>query len=328
MINQKTVLVTGATGLLGRQILQQLKLRNYKIYAVRRPDSIIPSESEKICWIEIQSTTDNIFDQVPVEIDYLIHAGAMVSYKKSDKGRIFQINTDWSGRLAQDALKEQVEKFIFISSVAALGKNTKNNFIDENTPASRDEFRTNYGESKRQAEKLLWKVSEQGLPIIIFNPSVIIGPAKRYQSSAQLFAYVSDGKPFFTRGLINYVDVRDVAEHVVASLESKTVNEQFILNGGSISYRDFFKVIAKQLKVNAPKLGVPKFMVILGAFLENIISKLKGKPATLTMETARMAGNKNIYSAEKAEKAFGLKRRSLEHSVEWTVVEMQKTNEL
>ncbi|HET8858603.1 NAD-dependent epimerase/dehydratase family protein [Marivirga sp.] len=328
MTKQKTVLVTGATGLLGKQVLQLLVTQDYKIYAVKRTYSIIPLESEKINWVLINSFEDNLFEQIPIAIDFVIHAAALVSYKKSDKEKIFQINTRWTTKFAQHASEARVEKFIFISSISALAKNSKDNLIDETTPKSEKEFLSNYGKSKRKAEEKLWELSKNGLPILIFNPSVIIGPAKRYQSSAQLFGYVSDQKPFYTKGVINYIDVRDVANIIVGSLENKIVNEQFVLNAGSISYRDFFKAIAKQLNVRAPYVGVPKFMVIFGAIIENIVSKLSGKPATLTMETARMAGNDKIFNVEKSNNIFNPRYKNLDHSIEWTVKEMQKKGEL
>jgi nucleoside-diphosphate-sugar epimerase len=327
-MKEKTVLLTGSTGLLGIQVLKQLISQDYKIYAVKRVSSIIPIISEKIEWIEIRSLDDNLFRLIPDKVDYIIHAGAMVSYKKSDKANINQINAEWTSKLATDALEAGTKKFIFISSISALGKSSPDNFIDENTPKSEDDFLSNYGESKRKAEEILWKLSNQGLPIIILNPSVIIGPAKRYQSSAQLFGYVSDQKPFYTRGLINYIDARDVAEIIVQSLENEISNEQFVLNAGSISYHTFFKTIADQLKVKAPTIGVPKFMVILGAVLENIWSNISGKPATLTMETAKMAGNKKIYNADKSNNIFKLSYKTLDEAIEWTINEMQKKGEL
>jgi deoxyinosine 3'endonuclease (endonuclease V) len=82
------------------------------------------------------------------------------------------------------------------------------------------------------------------------------------------------------------------------------------------------------MQVKSPTVGVAKFMVILGAVLENIVSRLSGKPATLTMETAKMAGNKYTYLAEKAKSAFNPSYRSLEQSIKWTVREMKKTGEL
>lgn len=327
-MNNKTVLLTGATGLLGKQILQQLVMQNYTIYATKRAESVIPLESEKIHWLELNTIQNNLFQLVPVKIDFVINAAALVSYKKSDKSKIFQINTHWTSTLAHHALKAGVKKFIFISSISALGKKSNDNYINENTPKSDDEFLSNYGKSKRKAEAVLWELSANGLPIVILNPSVIIGPAKRYQSSAQLFGYISDQKPFYTTGLINYIDVRDVAEIVIECLQNKISNEQFVLNTGSISYHDFFSTIAKKLKVKAPNIGVPKFMVILGAVMENIWSKISGKPATLTMETAKMAGNMKIYNAEKAKNTFNLRYRTLEESIEWTMTEMQKRGEL
>lgn len=65
-------------------------------------------------------------------------------------------------------------------------------------------------------------------------------------------------------------------------------------------------------------------MVILGAVLENIWSNISGKPATLTMETAKMAGNKKIYNADKSNNIFKLSYKTLDEAIEWTINEMQK----
>lgn len=327
-MHRKTVLITGATGLLGSQILSRLIRQEYTLYALKRASSIIPFQEEKINWIEVNSIEENPFRQIPATIDFVIHAAAMVSYKKSDRAEIFRVNTEWTEFLAKYALNAAVKKFIFISSISALSKNSNSHYVDEKTPRTDGGFMSNYGISKRQAEAILWDLSAKGLPILIFNPSVIIGPAKRYQSSAQLFGYVADQKPFYTKGFINYIDVRDVADIVVESLQTTIENEQFLLNAGSTSYQNFFVTIAKQLQVKAPWIGIPKFVVVLGAIMENIISKLNGKPATLSMETAKMAGNKHIYIGEKAKNAFNIPSRSLEESIEWTVSIMRQNGEL
>lgn len=327
-MKQKTVLITGATGLLGKQVLVRLLAQEYKVYAVKRAKSIIPLGADNIQWIEISSTQSNLFKRISEPIDFVVHVGALVSYKKSDKDKIFEVNTDWTYNLAKEALEAGVEKFIFISSISALGKNSTDSFITEETPKSENDFLTNYGRSKRKAEELLWELAKSGLPLVVLNPSVIIGPAKRYQSSAQLFAYVSDRKPFYTRGVINFVDVRDVADIILKCFEKKIYNKQYILNAGSISYYRFFKVIAAELDTKTPAIGVPRFMVILGAVAENIVSKLQGRPATLTMETAKMAGNKKIYQAQKVKNTFDFRFRSLEESIKWAVGEMKKNGEL
>ena len=194
---------------------------------------------------------------------------------------------------------------------------------------SEGELVSNYGKSKRKAEEFLWDFSIKRTSNRHFESlSDYWGQQIATKSSAQLFGYVADQKPFYTEGLINYIDVRDVAEIVLRSLQNEITNEQFILNAGSISYQDFFSAIANQLKVKAPRIGVPRFMVILGAVLENIISKLNGKPVTLTMETAKMAGSRKIYNTEKANKIFNIRHKTLEQSIEWTVKEMQKRGEL
>ena len=325
---RKSVLITGTTGLLGQQLLQKLINEDFKVFATKRKNSTSLFHSSKVNWVCIDSFSENLFLNISECIDIVIHAAALVSYQKSDRECIFSVNTDWTKKLASDALNAGVSQFIFISSIAALGKKTHDKIINESTPFSAKHFITNYGKSKRSAEKALWEMSKQGLPIVIFNPSVIIGPAKKYQSSTQLFGYVRDKKPFYTAGIINYVDARDVSELVFMSIQNQIANEQFILSGGSTTYLNFFRLIAFRVNQNAPFIKVPKFMLHLGAFMENIYSTLNRKPPTLTTETARMAGNILIYDSKKAQKEFNYSFRDLSDSVKWTVEKMQKNGDL
>ncbi|WMN08014.1 NAD-dependent epimerase/dehydratase family protein [Marivirga arenosa] len=325
---KKSVLLTGATGLLGTQILRKLILQGHKVFAVKRAGSNSNINSELVTWISYDSYSQNLFDKVSQKIDIVIHAAALVSYLQKDKEKIFSVNQDWTLKIANDALLAKVDQFIFISSVSALGKNGVNNIVKEDTNFSEQSFITNYGKSKREAELKLKEMSEYGLPLLILNPSVIIGPANKYQSSAQLFGYISDNKPFFTKGIINYVDARDVAEIILNCVDNEIVNQQYVVSASYISYEKFFNAIAKELKKRPPFIPVPKSLVVFGAIIENLLSKIRSKPPTLSLETAKMAGSSIIYDSSKLKRELNFSFRELHDSIEWTAAEMQKNGEL
>lgn len=326
----QTVLLTGASGLLGSHLLGRLMDEGYRVIAVKRDSSKVDHlpESENLKWITFDSFKDNLFEIAAEPVHIVIHAAALVSYHQRDQSLLFETNTEWTVNLAKVALTHQVKQFIFISSISALGKHSADQIIKENTPHDEKDFYSNYGKSKYQAEKNLRELSKKGLPIIIFNPSVILGPANLDRSSAKLFQYVADQKPFYTKGLINYVDVRDVADSILYAINHAIINEQFILNAGSISYQQFFEKIAQLLNVRPPSLNIPKGFVIAGALMENIWSKISGKMPTLTVETAKMAGSNYYYDHSKHKNAFQFQYRSLQNSLQWTINEMQKSNKI
>ncbi len=324
-MSPKAVLITGASGLLGSNLLAHLLNENYIIYALKRTHSDISAcpEDSRINWIVNDDLSTEFLKNITASIDCIIHATGMVSYNKKDKKRLFEVNTDFTKKLAEAALENQVKKFIFISSISALGKYTSNGTITEETPYSKKQFSSNYGISKRAAETELKKVGEKGLKWIILNPSVIIGAAKREQSSARLIYYAADEKPFYTEGTLNYVGVDDVSRVIVQSLEDKWKNQQWIINSGAISYKTFFQATANLLQTRAPYINIPTSWVIMGAILENILSKITGKTPTLSMETAKMAGKSHVYSNEHLVKDMNFEFESLEKVLEKTVKEIK-----
>ncbi|MBK6265802.1 NAD-dependent epimerase/dehydratase family protein [Marivirga sp. S37H4] len=297
----KTLLLTGATGLLGSNLLTHLLKEDFNIYAVKRPgsDTRLCPQSNQITWITTDNLSVKFLTDLECPIDYIVHAAGLVSYQQKDKEKLFQVNHQFTKKLAGEALKLNVKKFLLVSSISAIGKKADSPLITEDTPWDETQFSSNYGRSKRASENAVKELGEKGLPWIIINPSVIIGPARPDQSSARLIGYVADKKPFYTEGLLNYVDVDDVSGIIIKALKSDFIHHQWILNGGTVTYKHFFTKVAEYLNTKPPKYKIPKAGVMAGAFLENLYSKITGKRSTLSMETAKMAGNSSIYSADK-----------------------------
>lgn len=317
----KNVLLTGATGLLGSNLLKHLAKEEFHIYAIKRPQSDLRlcPQSKKITWVSVENLTLEFILQLGVPFHYIIHAAGLVSYQQKDKEKLFKINCELTTEVAKAALSLKCEKFILISSISAIGKKGNSRTLNEVTLWDEKQFSSNYGRSKKAGENSVKALGKEGLPYLIFNPSVIIGPAKPDQSSARLISYVADGKPFYTSGILNYVAVDDVSGAIIKGMKSNFTNQQWILNGGWVSYEEFFALVAGYMGVKAPRYKMPKAAVMAGAFLENIFSKLKGKKPTLSLETARMAGSVNIYSAAKVKEDIKMEFSPLADAIKKTI---------
>lgn len=321
----RNVLLTGATGLLGSNLLKHLSQEEFQIYAIKRPTSDLNlcPQSDKIIWISTENLSLEFILQLNTPFHYIIHAAGLVSYQKKDKEKLFQINSLLTREMAEAALSLKCEKFIFISSISAIGKKSESGIFDETTPWDEKQFCSNYGKSKKAAEDIVKVLGEEGLPYLIFNPSVIIGPAKPDQSSARLNSYLADGKPFYTAGTLNYIAVDDVSTAIIKGMHSKFIHQQWIINGGSVSYQEFFTLVADYLGVKPPKYKVPKAAVLVGAIVENIFSKVKGKRPTLSLETARMAGSSSIYNTDKIKRDIKMEFSSLGDAIKNTIDTMK-----
>jgi len=325
LAEHKTVLITGATGLLGRNITHYLLSKGFKLIATKRSKSNT-FNCPNLSWIDLDKLLQTSPDDL--KIDFAIHCAGLVSYKSEDKDELFRVNKNITEKVALWAKNAKVKKFIYISSIATLGKHTSSQIINESTSWNDQDFTTNYALSKRAGEIAIKDLGAKGLNYIILNPSIIIGPAELNQSSAKLFQYALDQKPFYTQGYINYIDVRDISKVIFKLLTSDLINEQYVISSSYTSYKSFFKLLARKLNRKAPYILVPKTALILGAYLENLWSKLKNKQPLLSSETARIAGNRYIYDGTKIKNKLGIEFHTLEESINYSIVEMKKAGHI
>jgi len=325
------ILVTGATGIVGHFIVKDLVASGHKIRAIKRAESNTDSLallSKSIEWVEADLLDLSALEKSFIGIDRVVHCAALVSFHREDKAEMMNININGTANMVNLALENNVQKFIHVSSVAALGRKPQLNIIDENTKWEESENNTNYAESKYLGELEVWRAQEEGLPTVIVNPSIVLGPGNWNSSSMQLFKYANEERFFYPGGEMNYVDVRDVSKIIETLLFNNDISEErFILNGGKAYYKDVFELISKNLNKKAPKLKVSTTLLTFAYILDTIKSKLLRKKSIITRESIRLSKMNYFYSNEKLKKTLNYEFKTLEESVVWTCSEIMKQNQ-
>ena len=320
------ILVTGASGILGSQIIRELLNANKSVRAIKRKSSDLSwthDINQNIDWVEA-----NILDIISLEkafdeITYVIHCAAIVSFDNSNDAHMHQVNVEGTKNILTLSQKYRVEKFIYISSVAALGRSSKADVITEEAKWELSNLNTAYANTKYLAELEVWRAQEEGLPTIILNPSVIIGPGDLSSSSLNLFKHIVKGNPMYPIGGLNYVDVRDVAIIVCQFLSNKDQAERFILNAGIISYKSFFSLVANRMNKKAPFLNVNPSLAIFAASILRVVRFLTGIKSNITREAVLLSRLSILFSAKKVEKRLGYKFRTVEDSIHWTCEQLE-----
>jgi nucleoside-diphosphate-sugar epimerase len=166
-----------------------------------------------------------------------------------------------------------------------------------------DRERSAYSESKFQSEMEVWRGIEEGLPCVIVNPSVILGPGNWNSGSPRLFHAMRKGMKFYTTGMNGYVDVRDVSRAIVALVQAKdwesVKNQRFVLSAENLTYRELFSDIAEALHRQKPTLRASRLLLQAGWRASRLVSLLTGKEPALTRDTARSAGKNSVYDGSK-----------------------------
>ncbi|MCB0644935.1 MAG: NAD-dependent epimerase/dehydratase family protein, partial [Phaeodactylibacter sp.] len=301
-------LVTGGTGFVGAHLLHYLLEQGYtRIRAVRRADSdmrLVEAIAARIEWVEGDLADPFFVEEAVREVDCVLHCAAIVSFDPRDRKKMWAANITGTEHVVNFCLEHQVEKLVYLSFVAALGRRPNLGYIDEDTDWERHSNNSFYAVTKHRAEMEVWRAAAEGLSVAIANPSVVVGSGFWDRGTAKFFSNIWKGFPFYTNGGTGFVDVRDVARFLVLLLEGEVERERFVLNGANISYREFFNQIADQLGKKRPSWRVNLLIKALAWRFERIRSLLSGSRPIITRETAANSTRIWKYSAQKSRDCF------------------------
>ena len=280
------ILVTGASGYLGREILLHLNNAGYHhLTGISRhelPATDQVTNTEYLC-IDILDVLG--LEDVFTGMDVVIHTAGMVSYQPSDKNQIFKVNVEGTANAVNSALTSGVKLFIHISSSSVFGIPTQQQVIDENYIPEPTQFITDYALSKWYGELEVWRSMKEGLQACILCPSIIVGPTSREKNTDIFIHAVKNGLSKCPSGGSGFVDHRDICRVIELVLEKGIIDRKFILSATNLSWSEFFKGIAKRVNMPANFQQISKLQFRTLKLL-NFLKKLMGIKATVPTSMA------------------------------------------
>lgn len=320
------ILITGATGLVGSATVRRFLADGHSVSLLHRPDSdrsLLRDVEQRVHWIEGDILDILSLERALENVEYVVHAAAVVSFVPRDEAAMVKVNVEGTSNVVNACLKRGIRKLCHVSSVAALGRPHPRT-IENDTPIVIDETQrwedspnnSAYAKTKYLAELEVWRGIAEGLQAVIVNPSLILGEGDWQKSSTQLFKYVYDGKPFYTEGTVNYVDVRDIADAIYRLMISDIQGERFILSAGTATYKELFKTIAAGFGKRAPHLKVGAGLAGVIWRVEAVRSWLTGSRPLITKDTARSATHHFEFDNSKLKKAVAFGFQPLTSTVQ------------
>lgn len=303
--------VTGGSGLVGSHILLELAKNQEAIVALKRSSTDLStvkelflsnnlsSEFNTIKWVDGSLSEINGLIELMEGCKYVYHAAALVSFDSSDRQELIQTNIEGTSNLVDAALKVKPEKFIYLSSTSAIGKQPKTEIINESNEWDPDHKNGHYSFSKHYAEREVWRGIEEGLNAVMLNPAVILGPGKWGTSSTRMFSTVYNGLQFYTKGGNAFVDVRDVAQIAIKLAKSSITAERFLVFSENLSFRKIMGLIAKGLNRKPASYLATPFMGYVAGLYSEIWAVLSGSHPLITRESSRSANSVQAYSNQK-----------------------------
>jgi nucleoside-diphosphate-sugar epimerase len=249
------------------------------------------------------------------DIDIVIHCAALVSFHARDKNLLLQINRVGTRHIVNAALHQKVDRLIYLSSVAALGRNTNGYPINESSKWEDGPKITHYGRSKFLAELEVWRGQAEGLSVAVLYPSIILGAGNWHKGSSKLFSFAYRSPKYYPTGQTGLVDVKDVANAIELMINRGIDGDRFLLNGINISYQALLTKIAEALGKTPPRKPLAKPFAFLMTWLDKWRVLLTGTYPLLSKESVNNAYHQFIYDSEKSKKELGLDYTDFDHTI-------------
>lgn len=274
----KRLLITGATGFIGYHLVEKAVSAGFKVFATRRASSAIahlkPFDIEFIT-VDLEdreALTTAIRDH---KIEYIVHNAGLTKALNPDEFN--KVNVQYTQSLI-DAIKdckEQILKFVFMSSMAVSGP--RDNYDKVISAEDPDQPVSFYGKSKSAAEKIIRE--NKDIPYIIFRPTAVYGPWEK-----DILVMIKTIKAGFDLHLgrypqaLTFIYAKDLAELVIASLDTNISQSTYLVSDGNIYDRySFSNEVKLNLKNKALTIHLPVFIGQVIGLINEWTSKLTRK---------------------------------------------------
>lgn len=318
-------LVLGATGMIGGNIARTLAAAGIAVRGLKRPHS--PTwhlEGVPIEWAVGDLADRSSLVAAMEGCQVLFHAAAYYPRHSCDlRGDLRTAITDLRSVLAS-AAETQLEKTIYTSSLTTIGPPREpGRLADERDWYLPGSVHSAYFEVKYAMEAEVLRATATGLPVVVVNPTVVLGPGDVKPTTSALLVTVAKGwVPVWVPATVNIVDVRDVAAAQVTAIERGRVGERYILGGHNVSVRQALTLAATLVGVRPPRRSVSLKLIDTLVGLGEAVGRLPLIPP-LPLEHIKTMRQWQPLNTEKAQNELGLKPRPLEKTIRDSLVWFQ-----
>ena len=300
------ILITGATGFLGHNLIPQLLAAGHQLRAVVRPSSdttFLQQHGVEIAY------ADDITDSLSIAeacqgCEQVIHAAGQFRFW-GDMPSFWRVNVAGTAAVLEAAVAANVQRFIHISTIAAVGK-TPNGVIDETTRCRPLEP---YQRTKLEGEMLaLAYHRERGLPVVVLRPGAFYGPWGHYAFNRLFFEEPLRGWRIRVNGgrhITFPVFVPDVVQGILCALERGRSGEIYNICGQSLSHNEVNAIVSDLAQISHWRLSIPTNAVLLLAHSWTLLSRFTHQEPFYPSNLAHYVFQDWRVSSEKAKRELG-----------------------
>lgn len=318
------VLVTGATGHIGNVLVRKLLEQGQKVRALTwRGSDTLPLQS-----LELEQIAGDVLDPASLEcamqgVESVYHLAGVISILPGRDLNVWRVNVEGTRNVLEAARQTGIRRLIYTSSIHAFARTRPGLTVDESAGYDQSSAYNEYDRSKAAASLAVQEAAGKGLDAVIVCPTGVIGPNDfRGSEMGEVIRKASEGRPmFYVDGAYNFVDVRDVAQGMMAAMEHGRCGESYILGGQSIPVQYILKTVREVSGKNFTSIKIPLPLARLAArFTPWYYRRTKVRPSFTAYALEVLQSNSEI-SYKKAQTELGYTARpiyeSIADSVRW-----------
>ncbi|HEY5159131.1 MAG TPA: SDR family oxidoreductase [Anaerolineales bacterium] len=318
------ILVTGATGHIGNVLIRKLLAQGENVRAlVWRGEDTTPIKG-----LDVEQVEGDVLDAASLipamqGVDIVYHLAGIISIMPGRNPFVWQVNVEGTRNVLDAARRAQIRRLIYTSSIHAIARAPHGVEMDESLGFDANNPYGEYDRSKATASLEVQRASAEGLNAVIVCPTGVIGPYDfRGSEMGEVIRGAAEARPmFYVEGAYDFVDVRDVADGLIAAEKHGRQGESYILSGQKLSVRYMLATVREVTGKAFSSVKIPFSLAEFAArFTPWYYRKTQNKPRFTPYSLEVLQSNSNI-SHKKAASELGYKPRpvyeSIADSVRW-----------
>jgi len=310
--------VTGATGFLGRAVLEDLVATGRPVRALARSDGA----AQRLVALGAEPVRGDLRDRASLEAAFagcevVYHAAGVNAFCVPDPRPMFEVNVAGSRAVVLAAAAAGVQRVVYTSSAATL------DVADEPGRGRRGGSRrvlSNYARSKYVAEQSVMEASARtGLDVICVNPASVQGPGRTSGTARLLIGFLNGKLPAAVNGPLNVIDIADCTRGHLLAEEHGVPGERYLLCGASLTLRSGLALLSQLTGLEDPPRFLPPRLALAAAACIEVVARARRKPTRFCREMVRTLIEGSPYDGSPAGRALGLDYTPIETTMRRTI---------
>lgn len=328
----RQMLVTGGCGFIGRHVVSLLAARGDRVRVLDLAEwpaaaGALPAEVE----LRKGSIRDReVLARACRGIDTVFHLAANPNLWAPDPRIFHEVNYEGTMRVLEAAAEAGVRRFVHTSTESIL-KNinapraSQSALIDEQVDHGEEDVPGPYCRSKFRAERAARAAAESGLPVVIVNPTMPIGPGDLTLTppTKMILGFLNGTTPAYLDCDFNLVDARDAARGHLLAAEHGRIGERYILGNENVNLGHVLAELARLSGLAMPRHRVPYWLAYISALASEGIANITGRPPLAPLTGVRLARSSMAFDCRKARAELHWQCRSLEESLGDTIRDLK-----